>query len=292
MAISSATPQVGDSIETALYACQTAPYSRLDLQNHVLPHGAVSLVIEGEVTMTTGGRVYVVRPGDAMIHPPDIPFSETSSRAGLHLWFSCAAKVNDPYPQNLLDRYPLPPVLSLSADGFAAYRDTFARLQSVHGGNANSTNRLRTTAYLTELFAYLLEAWESGGSVPRPPELVSPAGRFAAVISYLRANLAATVTRADLARIACLHPTAFDRAFVRATGQTPLRLLGQMRLSAVRQRLESSDDTLETIAEATGFTDAAHLSRTFRARFGVAPGKWRQSVIRTKTGYLSPLFGE
>ena len=281
----------GDTWETALYACETAPYPRLDLQNVTLSHWTISLVVEGAVTMTTGGRVYRVAPGDVMVHPPDVPFAESNPRAGSHLWLACAAKIHDPHPENLLDRYPVFPVVSLGAR-LSAYRETFNRLQAAHAGVASGASRLRRTASLAELFAHLIEAWQDAGSEPRPPELASPMGRFAPVIAYLRANLARSVSRADLAQIACLHPTAFDRAFVRVTGQTPLRLLTEMRLSEVRQRLENTDDTLETIAASVGLTDAAHLSRLFRARFGVAPGQWRRGVLRTKTGYLSPLSGE
>ncbi|MBC8140592.1 MAG: helix-turn-helix domain-containing protein [Armatimonadetes bacterium] len=286
--MSEATP-TGERLETALYACHTAPYTHLDLPDIVLPHWTISFVAEGRVRMCTGRRTYQVMPGDVMIHPPNVAFRETNPHTGLHLWFACAIKVHDPHPENLLDRYPLPPVVSLRGEQITAYRETFARLQSAHEAPASGVNRLRRAAYIAELFAQLIEAWEITGSVPRPDAIASPVGRFASVIAYLRANLSATVTRADLAHIACLHPTAFDRAFVRATGQTPLRLLSEMRLTEVRQRLESTDDTLETIAQATGLTDAAHLSRLFRARFGVTPGKWRQGVIRTKTGYLSPL---
>lgn len=284
-----ASDSAASVIETALYICQTAPYPCLFLRGITLSHWGISLVVEGAVAMRTGGREYTAIPGDVMIHPPGIAFDETNPCAGLHLWLACAAKVHDPHPENLFDRYPLPPVVTLGRTRLAAYRETFRRLQDAHDGGATSTNRLHCMAHLTELFALLLEAWEDAGSSPRPPELVSPTGRFASVITYLRSHIAEPVSRADLAAIACLHPTAFDRAFVRATGQTPLRLLSEMRLSEARQRLESSDDTLETIAKATGLTDAAHLSRLFRARFGVAPGKWRQSVLRTKTGYLSPL---
>lgn len=289
MPVFSATEQIGERIETALYVCETAPYRRLDLRNLVLPHWTISHVVEGNVALTTGGQTYAVRPGDVMIHPPGIAFHENNSGPGLHLWFACEARIHDPHPENLLDRYPLAPVVTLTGDGLQAYRELFARLESVHKTVADSgVKRLRQTALLTELLALLIEKWEKLGSAARPVELATPVGRFAPVIAYLRQNLSSRITRADLARIATLHPTAFDRAFVRATGQTPLRLLTEMRLSEVRRRLETTDQTLATIAQAVGLTDATHLSRLFRARFDMAPGKWRDGVNRAKTGYLSP----
>lgn len=291
MSVISATEQIGERIETALYVCETAPYSRLDLRGLALPHWTISLVIEGDVALMTGGETHTVRPGGVMIHPPAIAFDEINPGSGLHLWLACEARIHDPHPENVLDRYPLPPVVTLGDRLFPEYRAIFERLEVAYqSGNASGLNRLRRSALLTELLVTLVEAWRESGSVPRPSALESPVGRFAPVIAYLRRNLSERITRADLARIAALHPTAFDRAFVRATGQTPVRLLTEMRLSEVRRRLESTDETLETIARAVGLTDATHLSRLFRARFGMAPGKWRDGVNHTKTGYLPPLL--
>ncbi len=288
--LATAVERVGERIEAALYVCRSAPYPRLDIRDHVLPHWTISEVVTGTVTMVTGGQTYDVRAGDVMIHPPGIAFSERNAGSGLHRWLACEARIHDPHPENLLDRYPLPPVLTLPAARAPEYAETFTRLEAVHPiASGPGVSRLRQTALLTELLAFLIEAWEVSGCPTRPDALASPVGRFAPVIAFLRQNLAARVTRADLARIASLHPTAFDRAFVRATGQTPVRLHTEMRLAEVRRRLETGDDTLETIAHAVGLTDAAHLSRLFRARFGIAPGKWRDGVNRTKTGYLSPL---
>lgn len=283
-----ATEQIGERIETALYVCETAPYRRLDIRDLVLPHWTISHVVEGNVTLMTGGQIYRVCPGDVMIHPPGIAFDEVSPESGLHFWMACEARIHDPHPENLLDRYPLSPMVTLSGEGLSAYRDLFVRLEAVHkSGTHSGVRRLRQSALLTELLTLLIEAWEGSGATPRPIELLSPVGRFAPVVTYLRQNMASRITRADLARIAALHPTAFDRAFVRATGQTPVRLLTEMRLSEVRRRLETTDQTLEAIARSVGLTDATHLSRLFRARFGMAPGKWRDQVNRAKTGYLS-----
>lgn len=283
----SATEQIGDRFETAVYACETAPYRRLDIKGLSLPHWTISLVIEGRVTLVTGGQTYNVLPGDVMIHPPDVPFDEINPGPGLHLWLACEARIHDPHLENLLDRYSLCPVVTLAGDRLSAYRESFARLESVHATKGGSgVKHLRQSALIIELLANLVEAWESSGAVLRPAELATPVGRFAPVIAYLRKNLASRITRSDLARIAALHPTAFDRAFVRATGQTPVRLLTEMRLSEVRRRLETTDETLETIARAVGLTDATHLSRLFRVRFGMAPGKWRDGVSRARSLYL------
>jgi hypothetical protein len=85
MSLISATEQIGERIETALYVCEIAPYRRLDIRDLVLPHWTISHVVEGIVTLSTGGQTYRVCPGDVMIHPPGIAFDEVSPGGGLPL---------------------------------------------------------------------------------------------------------------------------------------------------------------------------------------------------------------
>jgi AraC-like DNA-binding protein len=41
------------------------------------------------------------------------------------------------------------------------------------------------------------------------------------------------------------------------------------------------DDPLYVLAERLGFSDAPHLSRLFRARYGLTPSAWRARAGRT-----------
>lgn len=41
------------------------------------------------------------------------------------------------------------------------------------------------------------------------------------------------------------------------------------------QRLRSSDDNLERIANAAGYQDLASFSRAFKAIIGLSPARWR-----------------
>ena len=54
-----------------------------------------------------------------------------------------------------------------------------------------------------------------------------------------------------------------------------LEAVGQ-RLEAARNRLETSDDTLDRVASACGFGTVDTLARAFRKALGVTPGEYRK----------------
>jgi AraC-like DNA-binding protein len=49
----------------------------------------------------------------------------------------------------------------------------------------------------------------------------------------------------------------------------------QRRLDHARQELDSSDETVSSIAARWGFADASHLSRSFKYAFGMSPRDYR-----------------
>ena len=64
------------------------------------------------------------------------------------------------------------------------------------------------------------------------------------------------------------------RAFRRETGLTPHAYLIDVRIRRARERLRAGEPPGE-VAAATGFCDQAHLTRAFKARYGVTPGAFR-----------------
>jgi transcriptional regulator GlxA family with amidase domain len=81
----------------------------------------------------------------------------------------------------------------------------------------------------------------------------------------------------NLASLASMSVRHFCRMFAEQVGMTPARFVEHVRLDAVREKLETSTDTLEVIAESCGFGTAETLRRTFLRRLGVTPTQYRQT---------------
>ncbi|NQY32814.1 MAG: AraC family transcriptional regulator [Coraliomargarita sp.] len=103
-----------------------------------------------------------------------------------------------------------------------------------------------------------------------------PYRRMNEVVDYIGANYANAIDIADLARVAGLSISQFERRFRQVFQQTPSRFLIRYRLTRASQMLMRSDTTISQIAQDVGFYDHSHFSREFQKLFGTAPGRYRK----------------
>ena len=61
----------------------------------------------------------------------------------------------------------------------------------------------------------------------------------------------------------------------RETGQSFFDLLGSMRIGRAKELLADASMRIQDVAEATGFSDVAHFSRSFKRFAGCTPGEYR-----------------
>ncbi len=103
-----------------------------------------------------------------------------------------------------------------------------------------------------------------------------PYRRMNAAVDYINAHYDAPIEVADLAKVAGLSVSQFERRFRTVFQQTPSRFLIRYRLTRASQMLVHTDETLSHIAQEVGFYDHSHFSREFRKLFGSAPGQYRR----------------
>lgn len=84
----------------------------------------------------------------------------------------------------------------------------------------------------------------------------------------------------DLAREAGVHPVHLAREFRRRLRTSPGELMRTRRLAWARDALGRRDLSLAEIAAAAGLSDQSHLTRLFRARYGLSPGTYRSRTFR------------
>ena len=117
-----------------------------------------------------------------------------------------------------------------------------------------------------------------GGQAQYVVQPVAPAcdGSLQDLLEWLRAHLDQPVTVRQLAARANLSERTFARRFVADTGTTPQRWLIGQRILLAQQLLEESDETVDAIADHTGFGNATALRHHFRLWRGTTPNAYRR----------------
>lgn len=104
-----------------------------------------------------------------------------------------------------------------------------------------------------------------------------PYRRMNAVVDYISKHFQEPLEVSDLARVAGLSLSQFERRFRAVFQQTPARFLIRYRLTRASQMLIHSENTISFIAQEVGFYDHSHFSREFRKLFGRPPGQYRNT---------------
>ena len=119
--------------------------------------------------------------------------------------------------------------------------------------------------------------------------LVAPPHRDGGQAQYVPALVPATgdASLADLNRHACISQRSFMRRFTAETGTTPLQWLASARVSRARELLETTELSVDRVAEDCGLGTAANLRLHFRRTLDTTPTAYRRTFTRRGSSLLA-----
>ena len=109
-------------------------------------------------------------------------------------------------------------------------------------------------------------------------ELRAPNGRFSPLLSWMRENLHTRLTVEQLADHAGMSARHFARAFTAETGTTPSKAIERLRVEVAHARIQASGESIDCVAQATGFGNAERMRRAFVRTFGQPPQAHRRAA--------------
>jgi len=92
---------------------------------------------------------------------------------------------------------------------------------------------------------------------------------------WLAENYRTASPVATMIQVAKMPERTFIRRFRDATGLKPLDYVHALRLEEAKQMLETTDGTIEAIANEVGYEDASFFGRLFRRKVGLTPAQYR-----------------
>ncbi|WP_235623918.1 GlxA family transcriptional regulator [Mycolicibacterium goodii] len=118
-----------------------------------------------------------------------------------------------------------------------------------------------------------------GGQAQYVPAAVAVIGStsLAATRAWALAHLAEPITVAEMAGHASMSVRTFMRRFTDETGTTPLQWLVNSRINTARELLETTDLSIDRIAQKSGLGSAANLRLHFRRSLATTPTAYRRT---------------
>ncbi len=113
---------------------------------------------------------------------------------------------------------------------------------------------------------------------------VLPSMRLANVISHVQKNFHEPLRIEELARIAHLSPSQFQRTFKRTYGTTPQKFIRQVRLYKACEMLKDPNQDITSIAYETGFSSSSFFTSQFKSAMGETPTHYRRKVLELQPG--------
>lgn len=126
------------------------------------------------------------------------------------------------------------------------------------------------TAAIEEVYEAVAALRQRDQKRPDPPGWLELARK------HLEATFADGTRLSHLAAAAKVHPAYFARRFAEFYGCSVGTYVRRLQLRLTTELMATRKYELADIAVAVGFSDQAHLTRTFLAEFGLTPGKLRK----------------
>ncbi|TFW03413.1 AraC family transcriptional regulator [Oxalobacteraceae bacterium OM1] len=166
----------------------------------------------------------------------------------------------------------------------SAGRSDFSALHALITMLRHETGTLRAGSHAvvsqlgSALFALVMRAWLEDGTASAGLFALLGERRLAPAVLAMFESPEKPWTLDSLAQRCSMSRATFARVFQRAAGDTPARVLQQVRMARALAWLAEGKDSIGAIAEGVGYQSEAAFSRVFTRSFGVGPGHYRRAT--------------
>jgi len=257
------------AVETASFRVSCVEFANGSRARHYHQRACLSVMLSGSFTEHIGGRVIECAGSGVLLKPAGEPHYD-------ELFGSVQIIVEpDERASTLLgERDSLFRDISYTRSLTAS---AIARRISRELASYDAFTQLAVEGLTLELLASVLRA--GAGPAPRT--------RTPAWLERVREQIALGDVVPDVALLATeaqVHPAYLARMFRRAYGLSIGQYARQVRLEWVARQLAETEAPLSAIAFRAGFADQSHLTRAFRAQWGVTPRQYRLANSANQAG--------
>jgi AraC-like DNA-binding protein len=110
-------------------------------------------------------------------------------------------------------------------------------------------------------------------------ERATPLLRLARVVAHIQQNLGRDLRVEELARLANLSESQFQRTFKRIYQATPVRFINQLRIHEACEQLKDPNRDVTRVAMDVGYNSSSFFSAQFKRAMGESPSSYRRRKL-------------
>ena len=237
--------------------------------DYVPDYNKFYFILSGEGELTVDGVSCRPRPGDLFLMPAGVrqSYRTVSEDRFTKYWCHFTADCGG---VRLFDAVQTPLCVHVSEP--EKLKGLFEQLISAKESPSPLAPLEQKARMMDILLLFLREAGSGGLSCSGG----LPAEQLRLIADYIEAHLSEEITLEDLAALVHFHPNYFISFFRRYFGVPPLRYVSNARLERAKVLLKTTNDSIASVAEQTGFHGLYHFSKRFKAYTGYSPYDFRK----------------
>ncbi|MEV6054583.1 AraC family transcriptional regulator [Streptomyces sp. NPDC052107] len=241
---------------------------------------------EGDVVVSDGRRSYVLcsEPGLEPVEPAQVavdPHTSMAALGGGEEVVCVSGHIDLSRDSGDLLRRALPELIHVRATAAEApvlrwlTGQLMREMADGRAGSSFSSDHLAQLMFLQVLRACLSEA----AGLPAGWLRALADERLAPALRLMHADPAHPWRLEELARAAAMSRTTFAVRFREAAGVPPLTYLQNWRMSLAARALRQDSVPVAELARSVGYSSESAFSNAFKRTVGVAPRRYRESVV-------------
>ncbi len=245
---------------------------------HFIPRGAGRVILGDQPFSLSEGMLYLTGPG--VMHYQEADPQRAMDELCLHV--DIVPRHNpaaDPWEaaeaeecMQKLNALPLRPAQDVH-EAMPCFLEAYQACESKKIGYYTDIKR-----QVVGILLKTIQAYDAGDMSTEAPNRDMLAYRYEYAVRYMEANYTAGLRLEDVAEKLDLSSRQLQRIFRDVDPDRPFsRVLEDIRLRAVCDRLRTGSLSIERIAELEGFSTAAYLHTVFRKRMGLSPSVYRRT---------------
>ena len=234
------------------------------------PYFRIYLVMAGRADMSLDGHLVPLQAKTMYLVPPRAKVHHKCQRQLDIIWFHATLRI-----QGCIDIFDL--VTSLTHRKVNDIPSAVRDMQTVIAGVESSPNPISLTATM-HAYGTLLRLLAPFVTIKDAS--MAAMQRIAPAIVHMDSNLHRVVSLAEFAQVTGYDSRHFCTLFKRLMGETPMQHFHRRRIDRVRLLLSKTDDSIAAIADTMGYSDAFHLSKTFKRITGTSPSAFRAAAAQ------------